>query len=81
MHGSHQNPLMREVILLWLFPTEYRYFTHRKNTDGTVDSVCRQCLTTVAIERLEAMLIQREREHVCDLALQALPQYRFYRVN
>ena len=61
--------------------TRIQFFTHRKNTDGTVDSICRQCLTTVAIEHLEAMLTEREREHVCDLALEALPQYRFIRAN
>ena len=58
-----------------------QFFTHRKNTDGTVDSICRQCLTTVAIEHLEAMLTEREREHVCDLALDAVPQYRLARAN
>jgi len=52
-------------------------FTHRKNSDGTVDSICRQCLTTIAIEDVEAMLTQKEREHICDLALDGLPRYRF----
>ena len=45
-------------------------FTHRRNSDGTVDSICRQCLTTVAIEYVEPMLTQREREHICDLAFE-----------
>jgi hypothetical protein len=58
-----------------------QFFTHRKNADGSVDSICRQCLTTVAIEHLETRLTQREREHVCDLALEGLRQYRLTRAS
>ena len=54
-------------------------FTHRSNADGTIDSICRQCCTTVAIDNLESMLSEREHEHVCDLELTVLPQYRLSR--
>lgn len=62
-------------------PTRIQFFTHRKNADGTVDSICRQCLTTVAIEHLESMLCQREREHICDLSLELQPRYKFTRAS
>jgi hypothetical protein len=44
-------------------------FTRRNNPDGTIDSVCRQCCTTVALENQEPTVFQREHEHTCDLAL------------
>lgn len=62
-------------------PNRIQFFTHRKNSDGTVDSICRQCLTTVAIEHLESMLHQRERANRCDLILDSLPQFRLSRVH
>jgi len=80
MASQPSTPPTREVSPLAL-SNRIQLFTHRKNSDGTVDSICRQCLTTVAIEHLESMLSQREREHVCDLALEALPQCRLHRVR
>jgi hypothetical protein len=55
-------------------------FIHRSNADGTIDSICRQCCTTVAIDNLESMLLAREREHVCDLDLTDIPHSRLSRV-
>lgn len=70
-----------EVLPLVLPKNRIQFFTHRKNSDGTIDSICRQCLTTVAIEHLEIMLIHREREHVCDMALETKSHFRLNRAR
>jgi len=41
-------------------------FPHRRNPDGSFDSICRKCFRTVATRRNEADLAQAEREHVCE---------------
>jgi hypothetical protein len=41
-------------------------FPHRKNRDGTYDSICPGCLVTVATCKSEADLLTHERKHVCD---------------
>jgi hypothetical protein len=41
-------------------------FPHRHNKDGTVDSICSECLLTVATVRDERELTQHEEVHVCD---------------
>ena len=56
-------------------------FMHRRNADGTIDSICSQCCTTVAIDNLESKLSEREREHICDLELTEIPHYRLSRVS
>jgi hypothetical protein len=46
-------------------PTERATFPHRRNPDGTFDSICTQCYATVASNRGEAELRAAEREHEC----------------
>jgi hypothetical protein len=41
-------------------------FPHRKNWDGTYDSICTACTATVATSHNEAELRAYERAHVCD---------------
>ena len=41
-------------------------FPHRRNPDGSFDSICPNCFRTVATRRNEADLAQTEREHVCE---------------
>lgn len=43
-------------------------FAHRANEDGTIDSICRECLATVATSQWEADLEKAEQAHVCDPA-------------
>lgn len=38
---------------------------HRKNSDGTWDSICLSCFRTIARAEVEAKLRQQEREHDC----------------
>ncbi len=40
-------------------------FPRRRNLDGVIDSICRECLLTVASATVEEELTQREQSHVC----------------
>ncbi len=42
------------------------FFPHRRNTDGSFDSICLKCLLTIAHERNEGDLAKYERYHVCN---------------
>lgn len=44
----------------------YCKFAHRRNKDGTFDSVCMDCLQAVASERNEDGLSRFERDHICN---------------
>jgi hypothetical protein len=48
-------------------PHEIRddWFPHRKNVDGTFDSICPHCFATIAHAQRETDLEQVEREHSC----------------
>ena len=41
-------------------------FPHRHNKDGTVDSICSECLLTVTTVRDERELTQHEEAHKCN---------------
>jgi hypothetical protein len=41
-------------------------FSHRHNGDGVTDSICSECLMSVATARVEHGLTQHEVAHVCD---------------
>ena len=41
-------------------------FSHRHNSDGTVDSICRECFVTVAKAQNESELYRDENSHTCD---------------
>jgi len=40
-------------------------FPHRRNNDGTYDSICDTCFVTVARVKLETDLVPFEARHVC----------------
>jgi len=40
-------------------------FPHRRNSDGTIDSICRGCFVTIATEATDAELEGAERKHIC----------------
>ena len=40
-------------------------FTHRKNADGTFDSICLSCFRTVGSANIESELTESERQHIC----------------
>jgi len=41
-------------------------FPHRNNKNGVIDSICSECLLTVASVRVERELAQHEAAHVCN---------------
>jgi len=41
-------------------------FPHRHNNDGTFDSICDTCYSTIARVKVEDELLPFERRHVCD---------------
>jgi hypothetical protein len=41
-------------------------FVHRRNRDGSYDSICTQCAATAATATTEAGLLEGERQHTCD---------------
>jgi hypothetical protein len=41
-------------------------FPHRRNVDGTHDSICTMCLATVATVKREWELTRYESVHVCE---------------
>lgn len=41
-------------------------FLHRFNSDGTIDTICRECFITVATRSREADLERPESDHICD---------------
>jgi hypothetical protein len=40
-------------------------FTHRRNADGSCDSICKACLLTIGHGKPEAELKVIEKNHVC----------------
>ena len=41
-------------------------YPHRRNRDGSFDSICLRCLLTIANTRVEAGLKTYEKNHVCN---------------
>jgi hypothetical protein len=41
-------------------------FAHRRNPDGSLDSICTTCFQTIASEDSEGKLIAHEERHTCD---------------
>ena len=41
-------------------------FVHRKNKDGTFDSICAVCFRTAGSRTAESELAEIERDHVCE---------------
>jgi predicted Fe-S protein YdhL (DUF1289 family) len=54
---------------------------HRRNDDGSWDSICIGCFRTIARAEAEAELTERERKHVCRpmRISQRRPPSAFYR--
>lgn len=48
-----------------MLDTFKRNFPHRRNRDGSHDSICPHCFRTVATRREEAELPDDEQRHVC----------------
>jgi hypothetical protein len=42
------------------------FFPHRRNKDGSLDSICLKCFETVGSQRTEAELTELDEAHVCN---------------
>ena len=42
------------------------FFPHRRNTDGSFDSICLECLLTVANVQNETDLAEYDEYHICN---------------
>jgi hypothetical protein len=45
--------------------TVYIDFAHRRNDNGTTDSICLKCFRTIATKRTKAELVDSEAAHEC----------------
>jgi hypothetical protein len=55
------------------------FFPHRRNRDGSFDSICLNCLVTIANARNEPDLAKFDKYHVCNPS--TLSQVAFDRVR
>jgi hypothetical protein len=49
-----------------MLPTASQKFPHRRNLNGSYDSICTSCLATVATAGHEVQLYLEESVHTCD---------------
>jgi hypothetical protein len=42
------------------------FFPHRRNPDGTFNSICLSCLETIAAHKTEEELKDLDKQHVCN---------------
>jgi hypothetical protein len=45
------------------------FYPHRRNKDGSYDSICLNCFVTVASGKSEAELIEVDKVHVCEYSI------------
>jgi hypothetical protein len=45
------------------------YYPHKRNEDGSFNSICLVCFRTVASNMTEDELVQEEKKHVCETSL------------
>jgi hypothetical protein len=41
------------------------FFPHRRNTDGSYDSICLNCFATIANAKSEVELTEYDNHHIC----------------
>ena len=49
------------------------FFPHRRNRDGSFNSICLECLATVASHMTEEELREQDKQHVCDKSVLSEP--------
>jgi hypothetical protein len=65
-----------EVARMSLANEKIRAFPHRKNNNGTIDSICPVCFVTVHTAEREEELASFERAHTCDPVVLAIRKKR-----
>ena len=61
-HVSWNSPRKEARTMVLTLPP---FYPHRRNRDGSIDSICLKCLLTVASARIEADLHLHDKNHVC----------------
>jgi hypothetical protein len=60
---------MKNQTLLYLVsPYSHSSYKHRRNKDGTFDSICLRCYQTISTAQYESLLETAESEHRCEEA-------------
>jgi hypothetical protein len=59
--------------------TRLPFYPHRRNRDGSFDSICLKCLLTIATAKTEIELATHEKVHVCNPSI--LSQQAFDRAH
>jgi hypothetical protein len=44
------------------------FYPHRRNRDGSFDSICLNCFATLATAKTEADLLELDKRHICQPA-------------
>ena len=76
LHGNKTS--LQEFSPMLAETTKY---PHRRNLDGTWDSICKKCYQTIANCDTENELDQFERVHVCNQPNPAMHPLRAYGLN
>ena len=42
------------------------FYPHRRNSDGSFDSICLNCFVTLANARTEPELLEYDKRHICE---------------
>jgi hypothetical protein len=45
------------------------FYPHRRNKDGSYDSICLTCFITVAFGKSEAELMEFDKKHICEFSV------------
>jgi hypothetical protein len=60
-----------------MFTQRAVFYPHKRNSDGSFDSICLNCFTTIASARTEQELLESDKRHICKPS--ALSQRTFNR--
>jgi hypothetical protein len=45
------------------------FFPHRRNSDGSLTSICLTCCATVASHKTEEELVELDKKHICETTM------------
>jgi hypothetical protein len=73
MSGRYHTPHAERTSLSFTARSQLAYriatfFPHRRNRDGSFNSICLTCLITVAANMTEEQLIEVDKHHICDVS-------------
>ena len=48
-----------------MFTQRAVFYPHKRNSDGSIDSICLTCFATIASARTEQELLESDKRHIC----------------